>query len=217
MRNIPRAHKSIHRAGVWGRATFVLRSFDLISPISQPNRSMPNTSGRGCDTESLRSNVWAECIQRLRGPRLCAILSRYGRAHAPIGRAAEWPFRAVFLRRQKSRNVSEASAKASANSRISLFRDGTDRAVFPAPVVHALAPRLNIPLPHSRAAPCISRRALRCGCRCDQAGALKFSTRSAESAPVSNGIRASDHQKIRKAAGNFIAERQLIYLPIVRP
>src|SRR5580704_14623824 len=139
MRNIPRAHKSIHRARVWGRATLVLRLFDPISLIFQPNRSMPNTSGRGCGTESLRSNVWAECTQRPRDRRLCAILSRYGRAHARIGRAAEWPFRAAFLRRQKSRNASEASAKASANSRISLFRDGTDRAVPPAPAIHALA------------------------------------------------------------------------------
>src|SRR6202021_3002901 len=47
MRNIPRAHKSIHRAGVWGRATFVLRSFDPVSPISQPNVLCPIRSVEG--------------------------------------------------------------------------------------------------------------------------------------------------------------------------
>src|ERR1700721_2033702 len=93
-------------------------------PNSPAKRSMSNTFGRGCDTESLRSNVWAECTQRLRGPRLCAILSRYGRAHVPIGRASEWPFRAAFLRRQKSHNASEESARAFGNSHTDFFRAG---------------------------------------------------------------------------------------------
>jgi hypothetical protein len=177
----------------------------------------PSRYGRACGTESPHSNASARLTRRLPDLQSCATPSEFDRVLAPKAPASESRIPAIFRLPRKSRNTFESGAWASARWRKALSPNGSARAESPALVTLVRARSPSFRCRWSRAALCISPRELRCGCRCGQAAALKFSKRSAESAAANSGTRAWDPQKIRTAAGYFIAIPRKIFIPIQLP